>query len=110
GALFNEASAPGLTQQPNFTHYGFSVNPRYDRGRAEFRYRIGYNFYQDHDTGHYSFRRFRADMLNQFYPEGKKRVAVAGAQQNETRYDSILYIYGRVTTSDTSAGRVVPFY
>jgi hypothetical protein len=110
--LFNEATAPGITQhQPSFTKYGIALDPRYERGRAEFRYRVGYDYYQDHDTGHYSFRRFRADMLNQFYPEGKKRVAVAGQpNQTETRYDSILYIYGRVTASDASAGHAVPFY
>jgi hypothetical protein len=109
--VFNEATAPGITRQPNFTHYAFALDPRYESGRAEFRYRVGYDIYQDHDDGHYSFRRFRADMLNQFYPEGKKRVAVPGQPAlTETRFDSILYVYGRVTLSDTGAGRAVPFY
>jgi len=111
--FFTEATAPGLAHSSNFSHYEFFVDPRYERGRAEFRYHVRYGFYQDHGGGTYSFRRFRIDALNQFFPEGKKRVATtdaSGQAVTETRYDSVFYIYGRLTTSNTGANNVVPFY
>jgi hypothetical protein len=101
-AAFTPAQAPGIASQPTFSHYTFYVRPHYPAQEPYWLlYKVSYGFYQDHDTGMYSFRRFRADLLHNLYLErsGKAR-----------RRDSILSLYGRLTLSDASAGRVVPFY
>jgi hypothetical protein len=99
--LYGESTAPGLTTQPTYTHIGAFLNPRYERGAAEFSYRFGYYWYHDTDSNRYSFGRFRADMMNRFFFERHKGVI---------KRDSIFYIHGRVTTSVTGNGSVVPFY
>ncbi len=93
---FNESTAPGLTKQPNLLRYGAYVEPRRQRGKFQFDYKIGYDFYQDHDTGHYSFRRFSVDGTHTFHPTG--------------RAEDILTIHDRLAITDTSHGSVVPFY
>ena len=97
------AQAPGLASEPTFTHYQFYVRPHlpndYPYGLI---YKIGYEYYQDHGGGQYSFGRFRADLLHNLYLEH--------AGKGVPRRDSILSIYGRLTLAHTSAGNVVPFY
>jgi len=93
---FNEASAPGLTAQPNFVHYEGYVEPRRTAHKFQFKYDVGYALYQDTDTGHFSFRRFSVDGTHTFHPFGKP--------------EGILTIHDRLAISQTSAGNVVPFY
>ena len=101
-AKFTPAQAPGIASQPTFSHYEFYVRPHYPAQEPYWLlYKVSYGIYQDHDTGRYSFRRFRADLLNNLYLERTK---------SGPKRDSILSLYGRVTLSDTSAGHVVPFY
>lgn len=95
-SLFNEATAPGLTAQPTFLHYGAYIDPRRDRHKFQFDYKIGYNFYQDTDTGHFSFRRFVVDGIHPFHPTG--------------RAETVLTIHDRLSLSSSSDGNVVPFY
>jgi len=90
--LFNEGTAPGLTSQPNLIHYEAYVRPRH---LHQFDYKIGYNFYQDTATGHFSFRRFRVDGTHTFHPFGN---------------DNTFTIQDRLTISDVSRGNAVPFY
>ncbi len=94
--VFNEATAPGLVSQPAFMHYEVFAEPRHTRGPFEFTYRVGYHFYQDTQSGHYSFRRFKVEGTHTFHPE--------------KRDDSFLTIHTRLTISDVNAGSVVPFY
>ena len=91
--------APGIESQPAFTHYEFYVRPHLPNDLPYgLIYKIGYEYYQDHSGGQYSFGRFRADLLHNLHPER--------AHPN----DSILSIYGRLTLAQTSAGNTVPFY
>ena len=94
--LFNESTAPGIAAQPNLIHYEAYLEPRRTRHKFQFDYKVGYNFYQDHDTGHYSFRRFRVDGLHTFHPFG--------------RAEDVFTVRDRLTISDTSNTNVVPFY
>jgi hypothetical protein len=72
------------------------VEPRRTRHKFQFDYTLGYHFYQDHNTGHYSFRRFKVDGTHIFH--------VAG------RAEDVLTIHNRLTISGTSNGNIVPFY
>jgi hypothetical protein len=96
GTVFNEATAPGLVSQPAFMHYEVFAEPRHTRGPFEFTYRVGYDFYQDTQSGHYSFRRFKVEGTHIFHPE--------------KRDDSFLTIHTRLTISGANAGNAVPFY
>jgi hypothetical protein len=95
-SAFNESTAPGLVAQPNLIHYQAFVEPRRTRHKFQFDYKVSYGFFQDHDTGHYSFRRFQVDGTHTFHPFG--------------RPEDILTIHNRLTLSATSDGNVVPFY
>lgn len=94
-SVFNESTAPGLTSQPNLIHSEVYGNPRHTEGNVQFDYKVGYNFYHDTDTGHYSFRRFRVDGTHTFFLWGNEH---------------ILTIHNRLTLSDTTGTHVVPFY
>lgn len=94
--FFTEATAPGLTAQPNLMHYEAYGEPRRTRGKFEFDYKVSYGFYQDTDMGHYSFRRFMVDGIHTFHPMGNS--------------GGILTVHDRLSLSDTSDGNVVPFY
>lgn len=94
--VFGEATAPGLTSQPAFLHYEVFAEPRHTQGPFEFTYKVGYHFYQDTNSGHYSFRRFKVDGTHIFHPE--------------KRDDSFLTIHSRLTLSDVAGGNAVPFY
>jgi hypothetical protein len=101
-AAFTPAQAPGIASQPTFSHYEFFVRPHYPAQEPYWLiYKVSYGYYRDHDTGTYSFRRFRADLLHNLYLE---------RSNGALRRDSILSFYGRLTLSDASAGHVVPFY
>ena len=93
---FTEATAPGLASQPAFLHYEIFAEPRHTNGPFEFTYRVGYHLYQDLQSGHYSFRRFKVEGTHTFHPE--------------KRDDSFLTIHSRLTLSNVSAGNAVPFY
>ncbi|MBZ5677172.1 MAG: hypothetical protein LAP61_23250 [Acidobacteriia bacterium] len=98
--FFAEATAPGLSKQPAFVHSEVFVRAHH-ADPFEFEYRIGYNFFHDTDTGHYTFRRLHADLRHNIYlerPNGKP---------NRT---SVLSIRGVASMSDMSAGNAVPFY
>ncbi len=97
---YTEATAPGLLTQPAFVHSEIFLHPHH-ADPFEFDYRIGYNFFQDTDSGHYSFRRFRADLRHNIYPE---------RSNGQPHRDSVLSIRGVVSLSDKSAGNAIPFY
>jgi hypothetical protein len=98
--LYTEATAPGLTRQPNFIRTEVFLHPHH-ADPFEFDYHIGYNFYHDTDSGRYSFRRFRAEARHYIYPER------SGGQPHR---DSVLSIRGLLSLSDTSGANQVPFY
>jgi hypothetical protein len=111
GSYYTEATAPGLTAQPGFAHYEVFAQPRWEWTWTQIHSKLDYSFYQDTDTGHYSFRRFRADYLQKIYPERQKEATGGGTGvRTQPKYDSVLYIAGRFTASETAAGNVVPFY
>ena len=94
--------APGLDSQSTFTHYQFYVRPHLPNQEPfGLIYKVGYEYYQDHGSGQYSFGRFRADLLHNLYLEHAGK---------DVRRDSILSVYGRLTLAHTSAGNAVPFY
>jgi len=100
---YTEQTAPGLITQPPFIHEQIFLHPHMRfRERFEINYNIGYNIYQDISTGHYSFRRFEANLEHRFYPEKKKH---GGAI--EQNYFSVLWRY---SVSDASSGNAIPFY
>ena len=97
--LFTEATAPGIGTQPPFVHGDVSIvadirdHAGHPTGGG--MYRAGAAAYVDQDTGTYSFRRYEVE-ANQFIPLGTRKW-VLGLRASEV-------------FSDTSAGRVVPFY
>lgn len=100
---FNEQTAPGLTSQPFMMHEQIYLRPhkRYLE-RFQVDANVGYNFFEDTSTGHYSFRRFETTVQQKFFPEKKKHGGVI-----EQNYFSVLWKY---SVSQASAGNVVPFY
>ncbi len=101
--VYTEQTAPGLVAQPALLHEEIFLRPHHRfHSRFEINYKVGYNFYQDTDTGHYSFRRFETNLENRFFPEKKKH---GGAiEQN------YFLVRWRYAASDASAGNAVPFY
>ncbi len=101
--VYNEQTAPGLTAQPPMIHEQFYVQPhkRFFK-RFEADYSVAYNFYQDTDAGHFSFRRFEANLDHHFFPEKRKHGGV-----NEF---SDFIVKWRYSISDASSGNAVPFY
>ena len=97
---YTEASAPGLTQQPVFVHPEIFLHFHH-ADPVEFDYHIGYSFFEDTGTGHYSFRRFRADLHHNIYPERSGGIP---------KRDSVLSLRGLLSMSDASAGNAIPFY
>jgi hypothetical protein len=108
---YSEATAPGLAHQPGFTHYRVFAQPRGSWKWTKTASQVGYDFFQDNDAGHYSFRKFRADFLQTIYPERQTEpTGGGGGTRTQPKYDSVLYIFGRFTTEQTAPGNVVPFY
>ena len=97
GDRFNEISAPGLAQQPNYVHADVAVDvntldrPGYPSSGG--RYRTSVAMFHDRDLARYSFRRFEADAA-QYVPLGR----------------SVLAFRGRIDVSEAGAGQEVPFY
>jgi len=111
-ASYSEATAPGLSRQPAFVHYGVFAQPRGSWTRTTINSRVGYDFYQDTDTGRYSTRKFRMDFLQKIYPETQSEATggPTGGTRKQPKYDSVLYIAGRFTAESTGSGSVAPFY
>ena len=99
--FFSEASAPGLLHQPKFVHSELSISPHHAYP-FELNYHIGYNFFTDTDTGHYSFQRFRADLRHNVYFTRSKSIPKRDA--------GVLEIRGLLSMSRASAGNAIPFY
>jgi len=100
---YTEQTAPGLTSQPPMTHERIFLHPhKRFLERFELNYNVAYNFYQDSNTGHYSFRRFETSVEHRFYPEKKKHGGVI-----DQNYFSVVWRY---SVSEASAGNAVPFY
>jgi len=110
-SLYSEATAPGLAHQPVFAHYRVFAQPRREWKWTKFYSQAAYDFYQDTGSGHYSFHKFRADVMQTIYPERQTEpTGGAAGTRTQPKYDSVLYIFGRFTTEQTAAGNVVPFY
>lgn len=94
---FTEASAPGITFQPDYLHFAAFAG-LHSAGQPESRrieYKFFYHFYHDWQEHQFSFRRFDADLKNKF---------AFGDNKNEIR------IRGRLSFAETRAGQRVPFY
>jgi hypothetical protein len=94
---FTEATAPGITFQPDYLHFAVFAG-LHSPGQPESRkieYKFFYHFYHDWQEHQFSFRRFDADLMNKF---------AFGENKNEIR------IRGRLSFSETRAGQRVPFY
>ena len=100
---YTEQTAPGLTTQPPFVHENVFLRPhRRFFKRFELNSIATYNFYQDTNTGRYSFQRFEANIEQRFYPEKKKHGGVI--EQN------LLSVRLKYSASQTSRNHTVPFY
>ena len=99
--LFTDATAPGLSEQPDFGFGEFFATVDYrdedDNARAGGLYSLTWREYSDLDFNRYSFRAVDL-LLQQFVPIfDKKRVfAVQGRLQS--------------AATDEGAGQIVPFY
>ncbi|HEX7085276.1 MAG TPA: BamA/TamA family outer membrane protein [Vicinamibacterales bacterium] len=96
--LFDDTSAPGLAQQPDFLRSSVFVEldtrvPRYPRGGGY--YLVELSRYDDRTLDSYSFRKLDVD-LQQFigFLEGRRVIALRGL----------------LSTSDADAGQRMPFY
>jgi hypothetical protein len=96
---FGDAEAPGLIDQPDYSYTDlFAVaDSRDQRGnpRAGGYYGFTWRRHADRDFDRYSFRLFEAD-LQQFFPIFDKKRVIA--------------VRGRIATTATDAGHIVPFY
>jgi hypothetical protein len=96
---FTEATAPGLTDQPDFFYREImaEVDTRDEPGnpRSGGYYRIGWIRYGDREFDRYSFSRLMAEAGQLFPIFDKKRVFLAR---------------GRMILSDPDEGSAVPFY
>jgi hypothetical protein len=98
-AIFSDATAPGLAQQPAFLHGDVSVaadtrnySGHPTRGGL---YRVTASSYADRNYGKYSFRRYEAEAA-QFVPLVEEKWVLA--------------LHAWEVFSDTSSGNTVPFY
>jgi hypothetical protein len=96
--VYSEATAPGITSQPNFLHVA-GYAELHSPGQPESRklsYKFLFNYFSDRGDHKYSFHRFDADLSNRF-PFGQDG-------KNEIR------VRGRLSFSDAGTGQRVPFY
>jgi hypothetical protein len=108
---FNEATAPGLAHQPGFVHTSLFAEPAHTWTRFQTYSRVGWEAFHDTDSGHYSFQRFEAGVLETFYPEVFREKSNGGRTTiTRPKKSSVLYIYGRVVSDHAGTGSVVPFY
>jgi hypothetical protein len=104
---YTEQTAPGLTTQPPMVHEQLYLNP-HRRLRGAFfdhfalDYHVSYNFYQDTNRSHFSFRRLEAMAEHRYYPNKRKHGGVIE--------DNFFSVNWRYSVSDASAGKAVPFY
>jgi outer membrane protein assembly factor BamA len=95
---FDEQSAPGLTNQPNYVHADLAIEadtrdaPGYPSSGG--RYRASLAAFHDRDFSRYSFR----------------RVEIEAAHYLPITGHSVAAIRGRVDVSQTAAGQQVPFF
>jgi hypothetical protein len=99
GQRFDDSTAPGLAQQPQFMRYesALDVNFREPRGnpRAGGRYLFTYQRFDDRDRDAYSFQRAEVD-LQQYISLLRNR--------------RLLALRGLVSVSDEDEGARIPFY
>jgi len=91
-------SAPGFLRQPDYLRTSAFLEVDYRQPRNARKggwYRVEYNRYEDRDFDSFSFNRLDID-LRQFVPFLAERRVIAGRAY--------------VSTSDTKAGQVMPFY
>jgi hypothetical protein len=146
GASFSEATAPGLASQPNFMHYAATIrtdathiaerasNPlgASSRGVAQplmksrvvsrFQNSGGYHWYNDSETGHYSFQQFVFDgdesfafgsVLQRFVAPGTSWLVAHlcnGNKATDTCDFGTLDVKPFVVLSSVAGTRAVPFY
>jgi hypothetical protein len=100
GTRFNEAAAPGLTDQPAFVHFQVFANFDYPSGqfgtpRHGVDLKADYNIYHDVQDARFSF--------NRLLVEGQARFQIAGP-------DRKLTLHGLSSLTSVAAGSDVPFY
>jgi hypothetical protein len=96
--VFDESTAPGLTQQPGFIKTSAFAEFDYRRPRNARKggwYRMNFSHYVDQDLGAYSFNRLDVDVQQFVSFLAERRVLVGRVA---------------VSTSDVKAGQTVPFY
>lgn len=96
--LFNDATAPGLSRQPNYLLASSFIEWDYRQplnARKGGWYRADFSRYNDRDLDAYSYNRVDVE-LRQYVPFLGERRVIAGR--------------AHVTTSDAGAGQTVPFY
>ncbi len=97
--VFSSDEAPAVSAQPAFLHGEVFVdvdtrnNP--SRPTTGGHYRVAVSSFSDRDDQRYSFRRYEG--------EASRFIAVFNQR-------GVIAVRGRVASSDTSAGKVVPFY
>jgi surface antigen Omp85-like protein len=98
-AVFDDTTAPGLTRQPDFVHWGASVllDGRDEPGAPHRGAMLaaGWEAFDDLDSSSYRFDRFSAD-ARAFLPVGS--------------HQRVLALRARVSSDHAAAGSVVPFY
>jgi hypothetical protein len=97
-ALFSDATAPGLSSQPDYLRSSAFVEIDYRQplnARRGGWYRFEFSRYADRDLGAYSFDRLDVD-LRQYVPFLAERRILAGR--------------AFVSTSEAGAGQTIPFY
>ncbi len=100
-------TTPGLGLQPNLLHYELSLHPHWPaQPPFNIDYLISYGFYQDHDTGRFSFRRLTFNLYNNLYPFH----TLAPDCRKIRNKDIFFTLHGLIVASDASAGHAVPFY
>lgn len=97
GERFDEFSAPGLTQRPNYLHADVAMDVD-TRDVSSYpasggRYRLSMALFHDQESGRHSFRRVEAEAA-QYVPIGP----------------TVLALRGRIDLSQSGAGQTVPFY
>lgn len=146
GANFSEATAPGLASQPNFLHYATTLrtDATYIAERAtnplapsasgaaqplmkprvvyRFQNNAGYHWYNDLDTGHYSFRQFAFEgdesiafgsVLQRFVAPGTSWMVknlCNGNKATDTCDFGTFDVKGFVALSDVASTHAMPFY
>jgi len=119
--VFNDAQAPGLTEQPGFMHYKIRALPHYPAILPyKLDYEISYAYYQDLDLHRFSFHKFEADLLN-FRPLRWRRKAAPVkpnalrdwfcAPQGAGKICTFGYVaINGLLTLETAAQQQIPFY